>query len=97
MSTLELAFNMLAEATTTELTKVQNPYGLEENRSVAKTCGKIAGEARTRIEEETGNPVITNQNATSLNSVVTGMIEDVSKVEEKQIKIYKCGGDVGKY
>lgn len=83
MSTLELALNMLAEATTTELTKVRNPYGLEENRSVAKTGGKIAGEARTRIEEETGNPVITNQNATSLNSVVTGMIEEVTKVEEK--------------
>ena len=83
MSTLELALNMLAEATTTELTKVQNPYGLEENRSVAKTGGKIAGEARMRIEEETGNPVITNQNATSLNSVVTGMIEEVTKVEEK--------------
>ena len=83
MSTLELALNMLAEATTTELTKVQNPYGLEENRSVEKTGGKIAGEARTRIEEETGNPVITNQNATSLNSVVTGVIEEVTKVEEK--------------
>ncbi len=83
MSTLELALNMLAEATTTELTKVRNPYGLEENRSVAKAGGKIAGEARTRIEEETGNPVITNQNATSLNSVVTGMIEEVTKVEEK--------------
>lgn len=83
MRTLELALNMLAEATTTELTKVRNPYGLEENRSVAKTGGKIAGEARTRIEEETGNPVITNQNATSLNSVVTGMIEEVTKVKEK--------------
>ena len=82
MSTLELALNMLAEATTTELTKVQNPYGLEENRSVAKTGGKIAGEARTRIEEETGNPVITNQNATNLNSVVTGMIEEVTKEEK---------------
>ena len=40
MSTLELALNMLAEATTTELTKVQNPQGLEENRIVAKTGGK---------------------------------------------------------
>ena len=77
MSTLELALNMLAEATTTELTKVQNPYGLEANRNVAKTGGQIAGEARMRIEKETGNPVITNQNAASLNSVVTGMIEEV--------------------
>lgn len=83
MSTLELALNMLAEATTTELTKVQNPYGLEANRNVAKTGGQIAGEARMRIEKETGNPVITNQNAASLNSVVTGMIEEVTKAEEK--------------
>lgn len=83
MSTLELALNMLAEATTTELTKVQNPYGLEANRNVAKAGGQIAGEARMRIEKETGNPVITNQNAASLNSVVTGMIEEVTKAEEK--------------
>lgn len=83
MSTLELALNMLAEATTTELTKVQNPYGLEANRNVAKTGGQIAGEARMRIEKETGNPVITNRNAASLNSVVTGMIEEVTKAEEK--------------
>ena len=83
MSTLELALNMLAEATTTELTKVQNPYGLEANRNVANTGGQIAGEARMRIEKETGNPVITNQNAASLNSVVTGMIEEVTKAEEK--------------
>lgn len=83
MSTLELALNMLAEATTTELTKVQNPYGLEANRNVAKTGRQIASEARMRIEKETGNPVITNQNAASLNSVVTGMIEEVTKAEEK--------------
>ncbi|MDD7643157.1 MAG: BRO family protein [bacterium] len=77
MSTLELALNMLAEATTTELTKSQNPQGLEENRKVARTGGQIAGEARERIEKETGNPVITSQNAVSLNSVVTGMLEGV--------------------
>ena len=81
MSTLELALNMLAEATTTELTKAQNPQGLEENRVVAQTGGRIAGEARIRIEKETGNPVITSQNAASLNSVVTGMIEGVTKSE----------------
>ena len=82
MSTLELALNMLAEATTTELTKTQNPHGLEENRVVARTGGKIAGEARMRIEKETGNSVVTNQNAISLNSVVTGMIEGVIKSED---------------
>ena len=82
MSTLELALNMLAEATTTELTKAQNPQGLEENRVEAKTGGQIAGEARQRIERETGNPVITSQNANSLNSAVTGMIEGVIEAEE---------------
>lgn len=40
MSTLELALNMLAEATTTELTKAQNPQGLGENRMVAKQGGR---------------------------------------------------------
>ncbi|MGN1154632.1 MAG: BRO family protein [Agathobacter sp.] len=85
MSTLELALNMLAEATTTELTRAQNPKGLEENRIVAKTGGKIAGEARQRIEKETGNPVITSQNATKLNAVVTGMIEGVIKSDENDV------------
>lgn len=83
MSTLELALNMLAEATTTELTKVQNPQGLEENRIVAKTGGKIPGDARRRIEQETGTPVITSQNANNLSSIVTGMIEGVIEKEDK--------------
>ena len=82
MSTLELALNMLAEATTTELTRSRNPQGLEENRTVARTGGRMAGEARERIESETGNPVITSENAVSLNSIVTGMIEGILEAEE---------------
>ena len=82
MSTLELALNMLAEATTTELTKTQNPYGLEENREVAQSGGKIAGDARKNIEAQTGKPVITSDNASRLNEVVTGMIEGVVNNEE---------------
>lgn len=78
MSTLELALNMLAEATTTELTKAQNPYGLEENKKVAKTGGAIAGNARKNIEKETGKPVITSDNATKLSEAVTGMINGVT-------------------
>ena len=78
MSTLELALNMLAEATTTELTKFQNPYGLEENKTVARTGGKIAGDARKNIEAQTGKPVITSDNAQSLNEVVTGAIEAIA-------------------
>ena len=78
MSTLELALNMLAEATTTELTKVQNPDGLEENKEVSRQGGRIAGNARKEIEEETGRPVITSQNAKQLPSAVTGLIEGVT-------------------
>lgn len=79
MSTLELALNMLAEATTTELTKVQNPQGLSENREVAREGGTVAGNARKDIEQRTGRKVITADNAKQLNSVVTGMIEGVSE------------------
>ena len=50
MSTLELALNMLAEATTTELTNAQNPQGLEENRVVAQQGGRVAGNARKEIK-----------------------------------------------
>lgn len=84
MSTLELALNMLAEATTTELTKTQNPQGLEENRVVARKGGQIAGEARERIEKETGNLVITSENSVGLNSVVTEMINGVAELEDKE-------------
>ena len=79
MSTLELALNMLAEATTTELTKVQNPQGLTENQAVAKEGGAVAGNARKDIEKRTGKSVITSQNAKQLNTIVTGMIESVTR------------------
>ncbi len=82
MSTLELALNMLAEATTTELTKVQNPQGLKENQKVAKEGGSVAGNARKDIEERTGRPVITSQNAMELNGVVTDLIEGVAGMED---------------
>jgi len=81
MSTLELALNMLAEATTTELTKVENPEGLEENLQVTNAGGTVAGNARKEIEDRTGRPVITSQNAVQLNNVVTGLIEAVTSPE----------------
>ena len=76
MSTLELVLNMLAEATTTELSKAHNPNGLSENKKIAKQGGQIAGNARKEIESNTGKSVITSKNATELNSVVTKLIED---------------------
>ena len=85
MSTLELALNMLAEATTTELTNAQNPQGLEENRTVAKQGGKVAGNARKEIESQTGRPVVTSGNAQTmlLGNAVVGMIESVTDENEK--------------
>ena len=82
MSTLELALNMLAEATTTELTKASNPNGLSENRKVAQEGGTIAGNARKEIEERTGQPVVTSQNAKQLQNLVTGLIESVVVEED---------------
>ena len=84
MSTLELALNMLAEATTTELTKVENPQGLEENIVVAQAGGEVAGDARRSIEARTGRPVITSANAAQLSTVVTGLIESVAEDGDEQ-------------
>lgn len=82
MSTLELALNMLAEATTTELTKAVNPMGLKQNQKVAQEGGTIAGNARKEIEERTGQPVVTSQNAKQLQNLVTGLIEGVVVKED---------------
>lgn len=78
MTTLELVLNMLAEATTTELSKEHQPETFEENKEIARRGGRIAGETRKSIEADTGKPVITAQNATQLNQVVTDMIEGVT-------------------
>lgn len=83
MTDLELVLNMLAEASTTELTKAQNPQGLEENRGVARRGGKIAGDARRSIEQETGRPVISARNA-SIGSLVTGLLSGKVKDEKEE-------------
>ena len=75
MTTLEIVLNMLAEATTTELTKATNPQGLEENKKVAKEGGSVAGNARKEIEQKTGKSIITSKNAVDLSK----LIEDVVK------------------
>jgi len=84
MSTLELVLNMLAEATTTELTKTQHPKGLEENKEIAREGGMVAGNARKDIEQRTGKPVITTENRTQLNQVVTDLIMYSDENQEKK-------------
>lgn len=77
MSTLELVLNMLAEATTTEISKQKEPETFSENIAVARAGGEAAGEARKAVEARTGIPVITEKNATQLHQVVTNLIEGV--------------------
>ncbi|MPM46743.1 hypothetical protein SDC9_93449 [bioreactor metagenome] len=77
MSDLELVLNMLAEATTTEVSKSITPETFEENRKVAMTGGEAAGEARRAVESRTGKSVITKQTALDF----THIIESVGEVE----------------
>jgi hypothetical protein len=68
MSNLELVLNMLAEATTTEISKEKKPKTFSQNKILAKQGGVIAGNARKEIEEKTGKRVITRQNAKILKN-----------------------------
>ena len=70
MSDLELVLNMLAEATTTEVSKSVKPETFEENRKVAITGGEAAGEARRAVESRTGKSVITKQTALDFTHII---------------------------
>ena len=83
MTTLELVLNMLAEATTTEISRQKAPEGLRENVEVARSGGKVAGDARKAIERQTGVPVITSKSAAQLNQVVSNLIEATSEIPDK--------------
>lgn len=85
MTTLEIVLNMLAEATTTELTKAASPNGLEENRKIAKEGGGVAGNARKEIEQKTRKSVITLKNAATLSKVIEDVVkEPFTKKQDKK-------------
>ena len=86
MTTLELVLNMLAEATTTEISKQKSPGTFSENLAVAREGGEAAGIARKAVEERTGVPVITAKNAAQLNQVVTDLLEGATTSPKKQDK-----------
>ena len=86
MTTLELVLNMLAEATTTEISKQKTPKTFSENLAVAREGGEAAGIARKAVEERTGVPVITAKNAAQLNQIVTELLEGAATSPEKQDK-----------
>ena len=81
MSTLELVLNMLAEATTTEISKQKMPETFDENRIVASEGGAAAGEARVAVEKRTGKSVITRKNATQLQDIVNGLLTSDTEKE----------------
>ena len=86
MTTLELVLNMLAEATTTEISKQKSPGTFSENLAVAREGGEAAGIARKAVEERTGVPVVTAKNAAQLNQIVTDLLEGATTSPKKQDK-----------
>ena len=83
MTDLELVLTMLAEASTTDISKTAKPQTFEENKQVAKRGGKVAGIARQALEAETGKPVITEKNAFDFQQLVTDIVEDAAELPEK--------------
>jgi len=77
MSNLELVLNMLAEVSTTEISKVKQQKGIEKNKSIARKGGKVAKKARLEIEKQTGKPIVTTKNAKTL----------LDKSDNKEIEI----------
>lgn len=63
MTNIELALNILAEASTTEISKARNPKGFKQSAEVARKGGKIAGEARKNLEKQVGHSVISRDKA----------------------------------
>lgn len=76
MTNLELVLNMLAEATTTEISKEKNPINFDESKYIAKQGGTIAGNTRREIEAKTGKKIVSPQNAKQLKA----------KAENKRLK-----------
>ena len=83
MSDLELVLTMLAEATTTEISKTVKPTTFSENQKVAHKGGSIAGNTRKEIEDTTGKPVITSQNAKDFRQLITDIVEDAATLPEQ--------------
>lgn len=75
---------MLAEATTTEISRQERPEGFHENLEMARSGGEIAGDTRKAIERRTDQPVVTAQNAAQLNALVTDVIEAIAEPPEEE-------------
>ena len=81
MTDIEVALTDLGEITTRELVKKHKPYGLDENRKVAKMGGHAAKVAREDIEKSLGESVVTNKNALNYK-----YIDDKKLIDDKKSK-----------
>lgn len=68
MSNTELILNMLAEASTKDISEATDPKDFKQSKDVAKQGGNVAKLAREELESKTGKKVVTNKNAKNLLS-----------------------------
>lgn len=83
MTTLELVLNMLGEATTTEISRTEQPSTFKGNLEVAQRGGSVAGVARAAAEVQTGKPVITSKNAADFSNLISNLIEGAGDEPEE--------------
>lgn len=76
MTNLELVLNMLAEASTTEISKKVEPKTFSENKNIAKKGGKVAEAARLQLEKTTGKKVVSKLTAVSIQEAKDKMIKE---------------------
>lgn len=81
MTNLELVLNMLAEATTSEISKEKQPESFAANKTIARQGGEVAGNARKDIENKTGKSVISAQNAQQLGRTIRLNLNDEHQPE----------------
>lgn len=82
MSDLELVLTMLAEASATDISRVEKPETFIENQQAARKGGEVAGIARRALEERTGKPVVTALNAAGFRQLVSDIVEDAAALPE---------------
>ena len=82
MSTTEIILNMLAETSTTDISKEEEPTTFDENQKVARRGGRVAGIARQALEAETGKPVITAKNAVDFARLIDEVVKEVEHPKE---------------
>ncbi|MDD6050728.1 MAG: BRO family protein [Clostridiales bacterium] len=82
MSTTEIVLNMLAETSTTDISREEQPQTFAENRAVAQKGGEVAGIARRALEERTGRPVVTSKNAMDFHQLLMEIIVDSAALPE---------------